>query len=221
ESRGGGPEEAGGRDTRSRLVEAAARLFARDGFRRVTVREICGEADANVASVSYYFGDKLGLYREVVRGAIERIQGADPTIEAPAGSSAEARVRHYVRTFLPRLARPAGPAVWMQRIMGHEMQEPTPLAPWIAERVVLPRVRYLADAVAELLGCEPEDPRVRRCVISLQAQCLFYMPNRFRREALPGWREPSDEELARVAEHVAAFSLAGIRHLARRGEADG
>jgi AcrR family transcriptional regulator len=52
--------------TRERLLTAAAALFAEHGFRRVTVRDICEEASANVAAVNYHFGDKQGLYREVV-----------------------------------------------------------------------------------------------------------------------------------------------------------
>jgi AcrR family transcriptional regulator len=200
--------------TRERLLEAATRLFSEDGYRRVTVRDICREARANVAAVNYHFGDKLGLYREIVRDALDHVRGSDPTIIAPPGMPAEERIRHYVRTFLPRLARPEGPAVWMQKIMGHEMQEPTPLAPWIAEQVILPRVRYLKEAVAELLGCPVDDFRVGLCVVSLQAQCLFYMPNRFRSAAFPWWREMSDRELTLAAEHIAEFSLAGIRRVA-------
>lgn len=205
---------AGDAQTRARLLEAARRLFGEEEYRRVTVRDLCRDAGANVAAVSYYFGDKLGLYREVVRGALEEIRGSDPAIEAPPDRPAAERIRHYVRTYVPRLARPEGPAVWMQRIMSHEMQEPTPLAPWIAEQVILPRVRYLSEAIAELLGCAADDPRVARCVASIQAQCLFYMPNRFRSAAFPWWRELSDRELALAAEHIAEFSLAGIRRVA-------
>ncbi len=55
-------------DTRTRLLEAAGPVFAAHGFDGATVREICSAAHVNVASVGYYFGDKLGLYREVIRG---------------------------------------------------------------------------------------------------------------------------------------------------------
>ena len=197
-------------EARERLLAAGARLFSEHGFRRVTVRDLCREAGANVSAVNYHFGDKLGLYRQVVEDALETIRGADPTMEAPPGASPEDRIRHYVRSYLPALAHPTGPAIWLQRLMAHEMQEPTPLAPWIAERVILPRVRYLAKTVAELLDLPADHPRVERCVQSIQAQCLFYAPNRFRRAALPGWHELTDDEIAAVAQHVVTFSLAGM-----------
>ena len=47
--------------TRARLLAAAGRLFADRGFKKVTVREICRAARANVAAINYHFGDKLGL----------------------------------------------------------------------------------------------------------------------------------------------------------------
>ena len=48
------------RETRDRLLAAAERLFADRGFKKVTVRDICTVAKANVAAINYHFGDKLG-----------------------------------------------------------------------------------------------------------------------------------------------------------------
>jgi AcrR family transcriptional regulator len=196
--------------TRERLLRAATRLFSERGFGAVTVRELCREARANLAAVNYHFGGKLGLYREVMENALAGVRD-DPTIDVPAGTPAEDRLRHYIRTYVPRLAAPRGRAVWAQKLMRHEMTDPTPLAPWIAEQVILPRVRFLSEAVAELLGTDVEDERVGRCVVSVQAQCLFYLPNRFREVAFPGWRDTSEEAIDAAADHIATFTLAGIR----------
>lgn len=198
--------------TRARLLTAATRLFSQRGFHDVTVRELCQAAKANLASVNYYFGDKLGLYREVMARALAGVR-EDPTTDVPEDASAEERLRHYVRTYVPRLAAPGGRAVRAQKLMRHEMIDPTPLAPWIAEQVILPRVRFLSRAVAELLDTEVEDERVGRCVVSLQAQCLFYLPNRFREVAFPEWRDTSDEAMEAAVEHITEFTLAGISRM--------
>ena len=61
----------GDRATRRRILDQAAALFAERGFEKVTVREICRAARANVAAVNYHFGDKRSLYVAVVKMAIE------------------------------------------------------------------------------------------------------------------------------------------------------
>jgi len=208
------------RATRERLVSAATALFAARGFRGVTVRAIADRAGANLAAVNYYYGDKLGLYREVVRRAVAAVANR-LDYEAPAGTSAEDRLRHYVRAYLPHLARPRGREVSFMNLMRNEMDEPTALAPWIAEQFIMPRIRYLGDVVGELLGCPADDVRVRRSIMSLQAQCLFYMPNRFRAAAIPGWRELTLRELDEEARHVAEFTLAGIHSLGRTARSAG
>ena len=53
-------------DTRSRILGSAGPVFAAQGYTGATVREICSTAGVNIASVGYHFGDKLGLYREVI-----------------------------------------------------------------------------------------------------------------------------------------------------------
>ena len=57
------------KETRERLLSTAERLFAERGFSKVTIREICKSARANVAAVNYHFNGKKGLYDEVVRTA--------------------------------------------------------------------------------------------------------------------------------------------------------
>ncbi len=198
--------------TRQRLLDVGTRLFSERGFQHVTVRELCREAGANLAAVNYHFGGKLGLYREIVTGTFSRMR-VDPTLAAPEGAGAEERLRHYVRTYVPRLAAPTDDGVKLQKLMRHEMSDPTPMAPWIAEQVILPRLRYLAEAVAELLDADPGDPRVDRCVGSVQAQCLFYLPSAFRTVVNPGRGAMTRSEIAAAADHVAEFALAGIRRI--------
>ena len=54
-----------GAEARARLLNTALRLFAEHGFARTSTREIALAAGVNIAAISYYFGDKAGLYRAV------------------------------------------------------------------------------------------------------------------------------------------------------------
>jgi AcrR family transcriptional regulator len=52
-------------DTRQRILDAAERLFARDGYHFTSLRAITTEADVNLAAVNYHFGSKETLLEEV------------------------------------------------------------------------------------------------------------------------------------------------------------
>ncbi len=208
--------------TRDRLLRAATAQFAEHGYHNVSIRDICHEAKANVAAVNYHFGGKLDLYREVVGVAIDAIRSASERMIFAAEDRPPAeRLRHYVTAYVRTIAgndRSLDPArvAWVHQLMAHEGTEPTPLAPWIAEQALMPRIRYLSGIVAELMHRKPAAPRVHRCVLSIQAQCLFYAaPNKFRDTAFPGW-PPTPRELAAAADHIVQFSLAGIRQAARK-----
>lgn len=54
-----------GEDARTRLLHSGLRLFAQQGYSKTSTRELAEDAGVNVASISYYFGDKAGLYRAV------------------------------------------------------------------------------------------------------------------------------------------------------------
>ncbi len=203
-----------GEVTRERLLETAVQLFAEHGFAKVTVRDICRGADANVAAVNYHFGDKFGLYMAVLRLAVDEMRKvSDVTMQPAPGSSAEDRLRHYIRMHVTMLVH-IDPASWILRLMLHEMAEPTSAAPWIVEHGFRPRFRYLSGVLAELLGADESDPRVLRCAISVQSQFLFCKPDRFRAIAFGDAMPNSDAEIDTLVDHIAAFSLAGIRAIA-------
>jgi AcrR family transcriptional regulator len=53
--------------TRQNLIEAGIVVFADKGYKTGSVREITRRAKANQGAITYHFGGKEGLYREVLR----------------------------------------------------------------------------------------------------------------------------------------------------------
>jgi AcrR family transcriptional regulator len=200
-------------ETRQRLLSAAMRLFAERGFAKVTVREICRSARANVAAVNYHFGGKKGLYDRVVRTAIDTMQTTTAAIrEAGAGRPADEQLTLYVSIFLRRVV--AARDGWIHQLMVRELSDPTPALDLVLEQVVKPRMAYLRGVIATLLGCRVGDARVERCAMSVQAQCLALLSHPV--AALRPERM-SERHLEALAKHVARFSLGGIRDLTRSG----
>ncbi|MCP4133110.1 MAG: TetR/AcrR family transcriptional regulator [bacterium] len=53
-------------DPKQRILDAATLLFSRKGYAGVGVREIAKEANVNIAMISYYFGGKTGILKEII-----------------------------------------------------------------------------------------------------------------------------------------------------------
>jgi AcrR family transcriptional regulator len=204
------PAIADDRETRSRLLKSAERLFAERGFKKVTVREICRTARANVAAINYHFGDKLGLYREVLQSAVERIRATnDAARTAGEGQSAEERLRRSIIIFVCRILDPAGETV--HRLVSREINDPTPALDALVEQGVRPRIEYLSSLIAQIIGCAPNDPRVLRSVASIQAQSIAYRPNPIAGRLGLALQPKTMAQVQEIAEHIADFSLAGVR----------
>ena len=201
-------------ETRERLLAAAERLFADRGFKKVTVRDICREARANVAAVNYHFGDKLGLYREVMQIGIDAIRATtDAGRQAGERQPPEEQLRRYVVVWMTRLLTPGHETI--HRLMQRELQDPTPALDDLVDAVVRPRLDYLSAVVARMLDCDPKDQIVMRCVAATQAQAVAYMPNPI--AARLGFTRPqTPAQIDEVARHMAEFAVGGVRAVARR-----
>ena len=88
--------EAGLR-TRARLLDAALDLLAERGEDGVTLRELTGAAEANVAAVSYHFGSLRSLCDAAVEHALERYLDAQQ--EAVGTLGPESSVGDLARAF--------------------------------------------------------------------------------------------------------------------------
>ena len=199
-------------ETRQRLLNAAAELFAERGFKNVTVRELCQLAGANVAAVNYHFRDKLGLYKEVVEMAANAMNRMKvDVIQAAELLPPEERLRTYIRLTLHHLLDPQEES-WMEKLIAREMMDPTPALDLIIEKGIKPTTQRMGLMVAELLGVSLADERVWRCFLSVQAQCLFYkMSKPVSARMAPAGFEYTPEVIDMLAQHIAEFSLAGIR----------
>ena len=56
----------------SRILAAAALVFARKGYGAAGIREIAREAGVNISMISYYFGGKAGVLKEIINQAFAR-----------------------------------------------------------------------------------------------------------------------------------------------------
>lgn len=196
------------RDSREILLSVAGEIFAERGYEAATIKEITDRASANVASVNYYFRDKLGLYTEVLRRSLHNGRLTLPP--ESAGLSPEERLTNYIQIFMNSLIA-AGRPSWCGRLMIRELFEPTPALPQIIEEIIRPNFLLLRQLVSDVARVPLEDTTGRLLAHSVHAQCVHW---KISRSAFPYlWPELHFDEaqVRRIAGHIAAFSIAGIR----------
>lgn len=197
-------------DTRRRIVEAAGRIFADKGFHRATVRDICGRAGVNVALVKYHFGDKEGLYRQVLAHALaESLRRFPPPSAAEDALPARERIRLFVRGHLARIREGARPG-WGDRLLRRECFDPSPAMSDLVREAIRPMAGRLNGAVRELLDLPERDLDVIRCCASVIGQCLHHVNNAQVVTTLYPEISYGSDELDALAEHITDFSVAGI-----------
>ncbi len=211
------PDQQSTLGTRERLLEAAGEVFAEAGFHHATVRDICARAGANIAAVNYHFRDKDGLYEAVLQNAHDAAAAHYPYDAGQTDARGpEEKLRAFVSTFMNRLFNEGRPA-WHPKLMAREMVEPTGALDRVVARSIRPHFELLASIVRELLGPAATEDRVARCGASVVGQCLLYYYCRpVLSRLLPGDTYDAERTRAR-AEHIVAFSLAGIGGIATRG----
>lgn len=93
--------------TRTRILDAAERLFANRGYEGASIRDVAAAADVQVHAVSYHFGPKEALFDAVVvRRAAIMTAHRRAALEAARTAAADgpipiaAMVRAYVTPFI-------------------------------------------------------------------------------------------------------------------------
>lgn len=86
-------QSIGGREA---IVEAAERLFAAKGYAATTVRDILRAAGVTAPVLYYHFGNKEGVFLELLRSGMARIDAALDAV--PRDGSAAGRLRDLCRT---------------------------------------------------------------------------------------------------------------------------
>ena len=205
-------------ETQQRLLEAAGEVFAEQGFRNATVREICQRARANLAAVNYHFGAKEGLYAAVIEYAQSCSLEKYPLAQADREDiPATQRLRTFIHYVMSGLFEEGLPA-WRFKLMAREMIEPTAALDAMVENMIRPLARKLESIVRELLGSRATDEQVRLCQLSIIAQCLHHRNSQPVIQRLFPRQKYGPEKVKALAEHITRFSLGALKELGEGGQ---
>jgi AcrR family transcriptional regulator len=160
---------------RERLLFAGLRLFAEQGYAKTSIRQIGLAASVNVASVSYYFGNKAGLYRAVFSG----LEGPTPgrcAIPCEAPDTTAFSLPGLFRQMLEPLKNGERARLWI-KLHRREMIEPTGL--WQEKlNQGMPRVHaVLIRSLCERLEIDQPDDEVQALAMLIIGPAVHLLMN--------------------------------------------
>jgi TetR/AcrR family transcriptional regulator, regulator of cefoperazone and chloramphenicol sensitivity len=164
-----------GAEARARLLHTALRLFAEKGFSNTSTREVATAAGVNIAAISYYFGDKAGLYR----AAYTEPMGSCG--EMAALDVSEIGIELAVRMMLTHLVEPLKQGDLVQlctRLHFREMLEPTGLWAEEIDNGIRPSQMALVQVLCRHLGLSLPDDDVHRLAFSIVGLAIHMFVSR-------------------------------------------
>jgi len=203
-------------NTRERILDQAERLFAAKGYEAVSIREITGAAESNLAAVNYHFGNKMNLYMDVFRerwlARTRRIrenflnQLADipePTVSEVIGAMA--------REFLDG---PLGDEERFRHVqlMQRELSHPGKALRMVVEEVMRPYNQQLIDLIRPNLPAATDEEHLRLCIISILGITLYFTFARPAVSMLMG-HDYDEQFKTMLIEHITSFALKGLAAL--------
>ena len=142
-------------DTKTRILDAAERLFGKNGFDATSLRDITAEAQVNLAAVNYHFQSKESLIDAIIERRLGPINRRRIEMLDAAGPSPS--VEQIVEAFLlPLLMMEALPGA---TLIGRVFSNPS----LFVERVYKKHLIHMAQRFSEAIGAAlPELPAEER-----------------------------------------------------------
>ena len=151
-----------GEETRAKLIKTGTRLFAQFGYNGVSMRTLAAEAGVNLATVSYHFGGKPGLYQAILQEIIRIRDNIFPPAQEvlnrinKAGDdlAAKASVVNWFMEMLVRGVHGRLENVWASIVISRELAHPSDLYPKLEQELFIPSFEALCALVE---GVSPKD----------------------------------------------------------------
>lgn len=182
------------------ILAAARRLFARQGYERTTLDQICAALGVTKGSLYHHYAGKEGIARALYREAIDGIHGAiDAALDQ--ATDAESAVTGIVRSYLRWFARAPDLARFVFEVMDGR-------ASGIDVSDVLARQEEFIAAAARKLGKSRRAKRIKKLPAPLLVALVLGPPRDFIRR----WSgDPTPSAMRNAQSLLPAAVWAGVR----------
>ncbi len=195
---------------KEKILFEACKLFAKKGYKKTTVAEICKSANVNIASVNYYFQSKDNLYKEAFKYAYNLAEKQSPILPIlELSASPEKKLYIFIKTVIKRNYSEKNEK-YLQMFFLHEASEPTGIVQNLVNSIKSKYRKVLFDILKEIVK-DVDNENFPLIAYSIISQCLFLRFNPIAKESMLKKYKP-DELVKILSEHIYKFSISAIKH---------
>lgn len=201
-----------GEATRARILAAAGELFALTGYAETSSKAIAAQAQVDLASINYHFGNRGGLYQAVLAECHAQLLDMS-ALQQLVGSKlpSDAKLRVLIEQLVARAMQES--QAWQLRVLAREVLAPTSHLQVLFQDEARPKMVLLKQMLGEITGIPPEDPALTRCLISVMVPCLMLLVGG---RSFPGpLQEVFQMPAEAVAGHLYRFAIGGLDAISR------
>jgi AcrR family transcriptional regulator len=212
-------------DTKTQILDAAEKLFARQGFEATSLRAIIADAGVNLAAIHYHFQSKEGLVRAVLRRRLapineERIRQLDACQRKfrERGPQVEAILEAFLAPPLYLALKHSVRAHLLMQLMGRILLQSSELLEKAAEDQFLCVATRFLQAFQQALPYLSKQEIAWRLnfTIGATAKALFGgIPMKILSEATH--ESLAERDIKRILRKLIAYTAAGMKAPAVRG----
>ena len=196
-----------GAETYLRILTAAGKLFAEQGFASTTNKAVAQHAQVDLASINYHFGNRRGLIQATLKAAhshfidIEELRAI-----ALSGQHAEQQFEQLINMLVEKIMSGEG---WQAQLLSRELLSPSDNIHALLNEESLPKFEIIRKIISGVVGIEHDNPSLLPCVVSVMAPCLMMVV--IDKNALNPvqqmWQLPEED----VKHYLYTYALAGLQ----------
>ena len=198
---------------KEKILDCAEALFAREGFKGVSIRRISAEAQCNQAMIHYYFGSKENLYQEVFKSrwlnrelkVVNCFKEALAKITNPSPAQViEAYARAYVDGPL------TDPEKQIQRLLVvRELASPSEAFKFVSEEIIWPFTHIFLKYLKPVIQETTDEKSLIFKILSVYGM-IYYFTYSTAIVSQISQCEYNQEFKQKIIENVVEFSLHGL-----------
>lgn len=193
--------------TKQKILFAASKLIAQNGFAKSSNKAIAQAAEVDLASINYHFKGREGLYQAVITEAHSQyFDEKDLIALAALDISAEEKLGLFFEKLTLNLLTGN---TWYSQILIRELLTSSSRLDQFFKQDGNRKFLLILDMISEISGLSPNQPQILACMLSVMAPCFMLILAEI--NPLSPLHNVSKMDAQQLATHLKTFSIAGLK----------